>query len=81
PETAAALPQPARQAAERVERMRLAIARLPDAQRESLELRLRDELSYEEIAEVTGAPVGTVRSRLHHAVRGLREMLEREGAD
>lgn len=80
PEQAVTLPQPAQPADERLERMRQAIGRLPDAQREALELRLRDELSYEEIAEVTGVPIGTVRSRLHHAVRSLREMLEREGA-
>ena len=31
--------------------------------------------SYEEIAEVLAIPVGTVRSRLHHAVAHLRETL------
>lgn len=59
----------------RLDRMRQAIAALPEAQREALGLRLADELSYEEIAAVTGAPVGTVRSRLHHAVRKLRETM------
>jgi RNA polymerase sigma-70 factor, ECF subfamily len=71
----------AAQAAEedpRLERMRTAIADLPDTQREALQLRLRDELSYEEIAEVLGVPVGTVRSRLHNAVKGLREQLRNE---
>ena len=60
---------------ERLEPMRQAIARLPDAQREALLLKLQQELSYEEIAEVLEIPVGTVRSRLHHAVRRLRETL------
>ena len=55
--------------------MRQAIAKLPDAMREALELRLRAELSYEEIAAVLEIPVGTVRSRLHHAVRRLRDAL------
>ena len=59
----------------RVEQMRAVIVQLPDHQREVLELRLRDELSYEEIAVVLKIPVGTVRSRLHHAVRRLREEL------
>jgi RNA polymerase sigma-70 factor (ECF subfamily) len=58
-----------------LEGMRLAIAGLPDKLRETLELRLRDELSYEEIAAVLAIPVGTVRSRLHHAVRQLRDVL------
>ena len=57
----------------RLEPMREAIARLPEMQREALQLKLQHELSYEEIAEVLGIPTGTVRSRLHHAVRMLRE--------
>src|SRR5205823_5165571 len=44
----------------RLEAMRSAIARLPDGQREALELRLRDDLSYEEIADVLRIPIGTV---------------------
>ncbi|MGD8451703.1 MAG: sigma-70 family RNA polymerase sigma factor [Phycisphaerae bacterium] len=63
----------------RLDRLRLAITRLPDHQREPLELRLREELSYEEIAAVLGIPVGTVRSRLHEAVRRLRAALVGEG--
>lgn len=59
----------------RLERLRAAIAALPDAQRETLLLKLQQELSYEEIAEVLAIPVGTVRSRLHHAVRQLRLVL------
>ena len=80
----AALPQdvPASNGREdpRLDRLRRAIAELPDHQREALELRLSDELSYEEIAAVLEIPVGTVRSRLHHAVRRLREaMFETDG--
>lgn len=59
----------------RLERVRAAIAGLPDTLRETLELRLRHELSYEEIAAVLAIPVGTVRSRLHHALRRLRAAL------
>lgn len=55
--------------------MREAIAQLAPELRETLELRLTDELSYEEIASVLGVPVGTVRSRLHNAVRRLRTVL------
>lgn len=55
--------------------MRAAIAALPALQREPLLLRLHQELDYAEIAEVLGIPVGTVRSRLHHAVRQLRDSL------
>jgi RNA polymerase sigma-70 factor (ECF subfamily) len=71
-ETAAA---PAAEADERLDAMRAAIAALPEAQRETLQLRLQQELSYEEIAEVLGVPVGTVRSRLHGAVQQLHATL------
>jgi RNA polymerase sigma-70 factor (ECF subfamily) len=60
----------------RLERVRQSLGRLPTPQREALELRLRDSLSYEEIADVLGIPVGTVRSRLHHAMRRLRDDLQ-----
>ena len=55
--------------------MQIAIAGLPEPQRETLQLKLQHELSYEEIAEVLAIPVGTVRSRLHHAVAHLRAAL------
>jgi len=60
---------------DRLEEVRVAIAGLPAAQREVLGLRLRDELSYAEIAEALRIPVGTVRSRIHHAVEALRRQL------
>src|SRR5690242_9958493 len=53
--------------AETVQRL---IAQLPDAFREVLVLREINDLSYRDIAEVTGTPVGTVMSRLARA-RGL----------
>ena len=64
---------------DRLEAMQKAIARLNPALREVLELRLQPELSYDEISFVLGIPVGTVRSRLHHAVRQLRQALNRDG--
>ena len=60
---------------ERLEPMRQAISELPEMQREALLLKLQQELSYVEIAEVLAIPVGTVRSRLHHAVLHLRQTL------
>jgi RNA polymerase sigma-70 factor (ECF subfamily) len=60
---------------ERLESMRAAIAELPPHHREALALKLQQDLSYEEIAEVLDIPVGTVRSRLHHAVLRLRQTL------
>src|SRR2546428_9515568 len=49
--------------------------------REALLLRFIEDMSYERIAAVTGVPVGTVRSRLHHAKRTLRRLLQRTDED
>ncbi|HEX6072460.1 MAG TPA: sigma-70 family RNA polymerase sigma factor [Sphingomicrobium sp.] len=45
-------------------RVRSAIEAIPEPFREAVVLRDMEDLSYAEIAEVTGAPVGTVMSRL-----------------
>lgn len=47
--------------------MEAAIRALPPASREVLILREQEEMSYKEIAEVTGLPIGTVMSRLARA--------------
>lgn len=52
-----------------------AIARLPEGQREVLVLRYLEGLGETEVAKAAGIPPGTVKSRLHHAVRGLRREL------
>ena len=51
------------------------IGELPDDAREVLLLRDTQELSYEEIAEISGVPVGTVRSRLNRARKLLMAKL------
>jgi RNA polymerase sigma-70 factor (ECF subfamily) len=56
-------------------RVAAAFAALPARQRETCSLRLLGELSLEEIARVTGASVGTVKSRLFYGQRRLRELL------
>ncbi len=56
--------------------LREAIAGLPQNLREPLQLRLREGLSYEEIAQVMEIPLGTVRSRLHTAMQKLRDAME-----
>lgn len=59
----------------RIELMRNAMGALPPAQRAVLELKLQHDLTYEEIAGILEIPIGTVRSRLHHAASSLREKL------
>jgi RNA polymerase sigma-70 factor (ECF subfamily) len=68
-------PQPPPQDAEAQRRVAAAFAQLPPAQREVCSLRLVGELSLEEIAEVTGASLGTVKSRLFYGLRRLRALL------
>lgn len=46
--------------------------------REVLVLRFYEDMSLPAIAEILGIPVGTVKSRLHHALRQLRRLVERE---
>jgi len=49
---------------------------LPLPQRSVLLLRFVEDFSLEEIAAITGAQVGTVKSRLHYAKRALRKLWE-----
>jgi RNA polymerase sigma-70 factor (ECF subfamily) len=53
-----------------------AISQLPTPQREVLLLHFVEEFSLEEIASITGAQAGTVKSRLHYAKKSLRKLLE-----
>jgi RNA polymerase sigma-70 factor (ECF subfamily) len=50
-----------------------AIAELPEEFREVLVLREMEDMSYRDIASVTGAPIGTVMSRLARARAALKE--------
>jgi RNA polymerase sigma-70 factor (ECF subfamily) len=56
------------------------IAALPADFRECLVLRELEELSYKEIAAVTGVPIGTVMSRLARARQMMQRALTRENA-
>jgi len=56
-------------------RLQMALAELPDEQREVLLLRLEQELTLEEIGEITGVGRETVKSRLRYAMDKLRARL------
>ena len=62
------------QGEEHREWVRLSVARLPDALRETLLLAYYQDLKYREIAEILKIPVGTVKSRLHAALAKLQQM-------
>jgi RNA polymerase sigma-70 factor (ECF subfamily) len=62
--------------AEDAERVHAALDQLAPEHREVLLLRFLEEMSYEEMARVTGCQLGTVGSRLHYAKRALRRVIE-----
>lgn len=55
--------------------LREAIAQLPEKLRVPLLLKDFDGMSYQEIAEIVGAEVGTIKSRIFRAREGLRKIL------
>lgn len=85
----AALPDPAPSVedtlarAQEIEALRRTVMELPEPFREALVLREINELSYKEIAAVTGVAIGTVMSRLSRARTMLAELMlpNRETAD
>ncbi len=52
------------------------LRRLPDAQRSVLVLHDLEGFAYHEIADIIGASIGTVRSRLHYGRIKLKELLD-----
>jgi RNA polymerase sigma-70 factor (ECF subfamily) len=58
------------------EEIQRALARLPTEQREAFVLKYVEEMSYEEMAEVTGAGVSALKMRVKRACRRLRGLLE-----
>lgn len=81
PET---LADPRMGAAQRVEhaqqarRVREAVARLPEKQRATLILKIYHELTHQEVAQVLGSTVGTVKANLFHALGNLRKLVAAE---
>lgn len=53
--------------------LRKAVRRLPRRQRETLILRVFQEMKFHEIAAVMGCTVGTAKANFFHALRGLRQ--------
>jgi RNA polymerase sigma-70 factor (ECF subfamily) len=70
-------PSSALHSEERQHLVQEALSQLGDDYRTAIILKEIDGLRYEEIADIVGCPIGTVRSRIHRARHELREKLGR----
>jgi RNA polymerase sigma-70 factor (ECF subfamily) len=70
----ACTPDRSAEASEDASRVRRAVANLPEAHRLVVELRFFAGATLDEIAAALDCPLGTVKSRLHHALEKLRQM-------
>lgn len=59
-------------------RLRVAMAALPAEQREAVELAYFEGMTQTEIAECTGSPLGTVKSRVRAAMQTLKQLFDDE---
>ena len=71
-----ATPESALDQKQQAAQLHQAIRALPEEQREALVLQQFNGMSLDEIAELTGVPAETVKSRLRYAMRKLRQQLE-----
>ena len=63
---------------EKVDKINRALQKLPAKQREVFIMRAFDELSYDEMAEITGKSIGGLKANYFHAVNKITEMVENE---
>lgn len=56
-----------------------AMTDLPESYAIAFHLRIREEMSYREIAAISGESMGTLRSRVHHALKRIRRSLADAG--
>jgi RNA polymerase sigma-70 factor (ECF subfamily) len=57
------------------------LADLPSTYASAYHLRVREGFSYREMAEICGDPEGTLRSRVHHTLKRIRDELPRRKSD
>lgn len=62
-------------------RLRAAMEQLPDADREIVELRHHGQMSFREMSEVLGEPLGTLLARHHRALKKLKQLMGDDGED
>ena len=75
------IPSPEQESERKERRLKIefVVRSLPDAYRELIVLRHSQDLTYEEIVEVTGLPLGTVKNRLFRARELMRQQFINRG--
>ena len=64
------------ESSEMEKKFQLAVASLPDKQREVFHLKYYEDKKYEEISELIGGSVGGLKSNYHHAIKKIKEFIE-----
>ena len=59
-------------------RLQKALLKLPEKQRLVFHLKYQEELSYEEMAEITGTSIGALKASYHHAVKKIEQSVLNE---
>ena len=75
-ELQAATTEPKKSESDRIDRLQIQLEKLDDATRELIMLRFYAGLSLKEMAAIRSEPIGTTLSKLHRALKRLREMME-----
>jgi len=59
-----------------IDKLHRILTTLSPEQKEAIVLRFFEDMSYQEISEIMGCSIGTVRSRIHYAMQELRKKME-----
>jgi len=73
-------PDDVMQTAEQVDHMQRVLRQLPAAEREVILLRHFSQMSFKEVAEAMGTPLGTALARAHRGLAKLRRLMEEDAA-
>ncbi len=79
PDSRAESPEASAHSRDMAQALEQALMSLRPAYREVIVLRFQEGLAYEEIAEITGLPLGTVKTHLHRARNGMARHLSDHG--